>query len=474
MKTGLNWSLACVAAVALQAGSASAAGPVGPRICQRLNLSDETRAYCARIAGLRGRDLYKATVLENLRRTNQPPVADLKVERVLPRRVDLDASGSTDQDGFPEYYTFQLFDGDTGEIVANPVSTRQPYASLEAHQDLPPNLLASVIVEDDERATDTAELAIPLGATTTNCSSTLFVCSTASGQTNCSPTSTAIEFSTADLLDAAQRCDPSITEQTPVVITAAGAGGSRGANVWPADGGGGGPGGSSRLGTTLADLDSTYGSPATGTTYCYGYGGSGSFGDTYSGGGGASSILRTCQNVSQTAPTGLLLVGGGGGGGGAAGDKSGGGGGQGGIALSTTSGACPPSCTNSDPTGRQGGLSGGSGGSGGKGGAGDRNGGNSGNDGIGGEGGHSTDAATAGFTQGNPQVSSGTGQGGTNEAIGGGSGAGGYGGGGSGYSSGTPSGGGGGGSYAAKSTVAVSAVPGSNGSPGFVYFSFQP
>jgi hypothetical protein len=472
MKTALKWVPACVAAIGLQVGSASATDLVAPRICSRLQLSDETRAYCARIAGFSGRDRYKAAVLKKLRRTNLPPVADLKLGRVLPSRVDLDASGSTDEDGFPEHYTFQLFDGDTGEVVAGPVTTREPHGSLQAHLDLPPNLLASVIVEDDERATDSAELAIPLDATTTNCSSTLFVCSSASGQTNCSPTSVTIEFSTADLLDAAQRCDTNISEQTPLLITAAGAVGSRGANFWPSEGGKGGKGGAVRLGTTLADLDSTYGSPAMGTTYCYGLGDSGGFGDYDSGGGGASTILRTCQNVSQTEPTGVLLVGGGGGGGGATG---GGDGGRGGYAFSTTDGPCPPSCMQSGGEGQPGGNNGGGGGLGGKGGAGASAFGNSGADGIGGQGGHATDGGTAGFRQGNPHVSSNSGNGGTNESVGGGAGGGGYGGGGSGYdSTSSISGGGGGGSYAATSSIPFSSVPVDNDGSGYVQFSFQP
>jgi hypothetical protein len=55
--------------------------PVDPRICKRTTLSETTRAYCDRIAGLRGRDLFKAMALENLRRPNHPPVADLQPAR---------------------------------------------------------------------------------------------------------------------------------------------------------------------------------------------------------------------------------------------------------------------------------------------------------------------------------------------------------------------------------------------------------
>jgi hypothetical protein len=162
MKTALKWALACLAAIGLQAGTASAHGPVDPRICKRHHLSEATQRWCQSIQGLRGRALYKATVLENLRRTNKPPVADLELSLILPGRVKLDASGSFDEDGFPVFYTFSLFDADTGDSIANPMTSREPYGDLEVPGgSLPPRMRASVIVEDDERATDTAELTIP-------------------------------------------------------------------------------------------------------------------------------------------------------------------------------------------------------------------------------------------------------------------------------------------------------------------------
>jgi hypothetical protein len=178
MRLRRTWLLAGAAALALQVGMASADGDaadfgkdgfgtashglLNPRICERRKLSEEDRAYCDGIAGLSGRARYKATVLENLRRTNRPPVADLKLSLILPGQVKLDASGSTDVDGFLEHYTFALSDADTGESIAGPVTSREPYGDLEVPGgSLPPRMRASVIVEDDERATDTAELAIP-------------------------------------------------------------------------------------------------------------------------------------------------------------------------------------------------------------------------------------------------------------------------------------------------------------------------
>jgi hypothetical protein len=201
MRIPWGWLLACGAAVALQAGAASAEGLVDPRICKRAELSDEARAYCDRIAGLRGRDLFKATALANLRGTNKPPVADLELAQtlpevtVLPGRVDLDASGSTDEDGFPKLYTFQLFDDATGQVLAGPLMTRQPVATLHVDRVLRASLRATVVVEDDERATDITDLAIDLGDII-NCSNTFLTCSSSAGLTSCSPTSGNGEFST--------------------------------------------------------------------------------------------------------------------------------------------------------------------------------------------------------------------------------------------------------------------------------------
>jgi hypothetical protein len=228
------------------------------------------------------------------------------------------------------------------------------------------------------------------------------------------------------------------------------------------------------MGTTLADLDATYGSPGAGTTYCYGLGGQGSHGDAGSGAGGASSLLRTCENVSQAAPTGVLLIGGGGGGGAA---LHTGNGGRGGVAVSTTAGACPASCeanSTSGGAGDQGGDLGGHGGAGGSGGAGADAGGNPGADGIGGAGGFADHWGQAGFFQGAPQVTGDAGSGGSNDGFGGGSGGGGYGGGGSGFDgNGKFGGGGGGGSYAAKSSLSFASAPGNQAADGWLAFVFN-
>ena len=498
----LRWTLACVAVVALQVGTASADqddddfgkrgfgkgrhGLIDPRICERHKLSEETQAFCDAIAGLRGRDLYKATVLENLRRTNQPPVADLELIRVLPRRVDLDASGSTDEDGFPDHYVFQLFDDDTGEPLSGPVTTRDHHASLETSQDLPANVRAVVIVEDDERATDTTELAIPLGATV-KCSNVLFQCSTPAGQSNmtCTPTKANDQFSTDDLLDAAQRCDSTISKSTRLVITAGGGRGGWGGS-FISSGGHGGRGGAARMGTTLAFLDSRYGSPAAGTTYCYGIGHIGGHHDTWNGAGGASTLLRRCQDVDQTDTRGVLLIAGGGGGGGSAllgiPGKDGGGGG---IAHSDQSG----------PSSGQGGTApfnaGGRGGSEGEGGIGEVRcpndgpnpppvpNGPAGANGIGGKGGHAS-WGTAAWAQGNPQVIGNAGQGadGVDGASGAsGAGGGGWGGGGAGCVNqdiGGGNGGGGGGGSFADTSGTVSDAPSATPGAGYLQFSFQP
>jgi hypothetical protein len=460
----LRLLLTCAAVLLLETGTAAADGLAKPTICGRQHLDEATRAWCDGIAGSTGRALYKATVLDALRRTNRPPVADLKPSSIMPGRVDLDASGSTDSDGFPEHYTFALFDADTGESIAGPVTNREPFASLQIPAGSPPRKMrASVIVEDDERATGTADLAVT--AAQTNCSGQVafFNCSLITGGTACTVVSSITEFTTTELLDAAQGCDVNIDENTPVVITAAGGSGGGGASIWPYNGGGGGSGGTALMATNVAYLDSTYGSPSAGTTYCYGIGKSGGHGDTHSGAGGASTLLRTCQNVSQTDLARVLLIAGGGGGGGAAGlGASGHGGGGGGNTAGGNAG------------GGQGGGSGGFGGSGGKGGAAaPAIGGPSGNDGVGGKGGNAEDWGTAGFIQGNPQVSGSSGQGGAQDNTGGGAGGGGYGGGGAGALESAGLGGGGGGSFAAKSIYAISSTGGNSGD-GYLQFAFYP
>ncbi len=471
----LWWILICVSLGILQTGTVSAERLNDRKICKRENLNLKSQKRCERLAKRRSR--FKTRVLKILQRTNKPPVADLKLARtfseeaiILPGRIDLDATGSSDKDGFPEFYTYQLFDDDTGQSIAGPVTTRKPLGTLTIDGELPPNLRATVIVEDDERGVDSAELIFPLGDTTTTCSNEFFGCSVTTLGTWCNPTAANKAFSTDDLLDAAQRCDVTITKSTPVLLAAAGASGGRGANVWPVNGGTYGRGGSANLGTTLSDLDTNYGAPSS-TTYCYGVGAQGSHGDTDSGAGGASSLLRTCENVSQTQPTGLLLVAGGGGGGAAAG---GGAGAQGGVALSTTSGPCPLSCapfSSANGGGFQGGDNGGGGGAGGTGGAANTTEkANNGNDGISGHGGPATSWGTAGFIQGNPQVVGNSGAGGSNEGPGGGGGGGGYGGGANG---GDSRGGGGGGSYAAQSTLSFTNNPEAETANGWVAFIFN-
>jgi hypothetical protein len=282
-------------------------------------------------------------------------------------------------------------------------------------------------------------LAGAAGAQTTNCTSastTLFSCTFASPSTGCSPTASNSAFTTQDILDAVQLCDSSITEDTPLLVAAGG-----GAGGDSTEGGIRGLGGVAIIATTIADLNNAYG--GSDAQYCYGIGGNASHNDG-EGAGGASSILRTCVNESQTATTGVLVIGGGGGGGGSLN------GGGGGLAISTTSGSCPPSCAPGSTTNGAGdsgtrGVGGGGGGGGsGVGGEG-RDGGGDGGTGVGGTGGAAS-VNGGGFIQGQPGVNAGTGQGGEGGFDAGGGG--GYGGGGS-----ATGAGGGGGSFAAQSSV---------------------
>jgi hypothetical protein len=102
-------------------------------------------------------------------------------------------------------------------------------------------------------------------------------------------------------LDAARQSNANISMSTPVVFSAGGSAGGRGADIWPINGGPGGEGGLAALGTTLEHLDDELGSD---TSYCFGVGKAGGHTDSHSGAGGASTILRTCNNVSQTETTG--------------------------------------------------------------------------------------------------------------------------------------------------------------------------
>jgi len=140
-------------------------------------------------------------------------------------------------------------------------------------------------------------------------------CTLSSGATTCSVTPATNEFTAGDLLSAAQRCDPTIGEDTPVLVAAAGGSGGAGGTSGAFRGGSFGWGGAARMGTTIADLNTAYGSDAA---YCWGAGDQASHSGE-GGAGGASSILRTCTNISQTATTGVLLIAGNGGGGGAGG-----------------------------------------------------------------------------------------------------------------------------------------------------------
>lgn len=430
---------------------------------------------------------------EELRSTNQAPVAVLAVfDRVgagnplRPVLIDLDASGSTDPDGFIEHYTFQLFDEETGEVLADPVFTREPFATLMAKRELPNRLRARVTIEDDEVEIDTVE--VTFTGPDTTCSTTLFSCSLSSGETECQPTAANTSFDTDDLLTAAQQCDPNITKATPLRIAAWGGGGGRGANFWPGMGGAGGISGLAALGTTLADLDSRFGSPDSGTTYCYGLGRQGWFKGANSGSGGASTVLRTCQNVDQSQTTGLLLIAGGGGGGGGA-VSIGAAGGAGGVAFSNTSSNCPPTCgrgSTGQGAGEPGEASGGEGGAGGSAGSGGQGGaggtfaspGFPGAAGIGGQGGTAEDSGPAAWTQGDPKVTGDTGSGGIADQ--GGAGGGGYGGGGSGGSiftaglSTTQRGGGGGGSFAVQSNITYDTPETADSLPGSLGFFFKP
>jgi len=165
MQPSLRLMLAGVAALALPLEAAAADRLLNPRVCERRDLSEATQKRCESIAGLRGRDRFKARVLERLRRKNRPPVAELRLARtldeqtILPGRVDLDAGDSTDQDGFVAYYDLQMFDDDTGLLLGRVITTRHPLTTIHVPQGLPPNLLAVLTVTDDVGATDTTELA---------------------------------------------------------------------------------------------------------------------------------------------------------------------------------------------------------------------------------------------------------------------------------------------------------------------------
>lgn len=445
--------------------------------------------------------------------TNQPPQAELQVLRILPGRVDVHAGESFDPDGHIEIYDFWLQDADTQEVLAGPVTTREPWASLfvdlsrsfnhnnqataNVSRNFGPNIQAMVTVQDNNKAIDTTAAPAPVGAAP-SCNNTNFQCTfdSSSSNTTCTPLGNG-PFMMSDLLDAATICDSSLTNNTNLMIFAAGASGGRGADVGVTDGGGGANGGVAAMGTTISALNTEFGAS---TMWAFGIGGGGSHTNTHSGTGGASTLLRSTELVNQIFTTGVLLIGPGGGGGGAAdGFDSGHGGGIGGVAFSSTSGPCPGATCLSGSTGGDStipgctGGSGGSGGGGGGGGPGVCSGVSSidscgGNGGIGGGGGIADGKGASFWIQGDPLVNlsdpcDGTpgqcntvyaGQGGPIPGGGTchGSGGGGYGGGSGGTSD--EDGGGGGGAFAYTSTWEITDKPGTNPNNGYLSFTFVP
>ena len=476
----------------------------GFRLCDRGDLenrSEEIQELCEALEGRSFADFLRLQrtrrTLERLQANSPEPVAHLEVlDRVgqgfpvRPGHVDLDASGSLHLDGPVNHYAFELFDADTGDLLGSVPLTRLPIATVVVNRPLPPRLLARVHVENGLGQSDTTDLEVPGPETT--CGSDLFTCqvlSTATKAVECQPKKGINEFSTGDLLTAAQGCEASITADTPLTIVAWGGGGSVGSQWGAYNGGPGGLSGMAAVGTTTSSLDESFG---TGTKFCYGLGSQGDHATDTSGTGGASTILRACNLVDQNSPNGVVLLAGGGGGGAAA---SGGGkgfnGGEGGRAFSTQDGACPPNCTFSTPG--AGGLPGGAGGkkNGGGGGSGGNAGGGGtatgsscqgtgvsaggGQGGIGGFGGTVRSRPIPKWPQGDPKVTGYTGSGGGkqpgSEASGAGGG-GGYGGGGA--SCGSREGGGGGGSYAMQSTISYTTPPAVASVPGALLFTFNP
>ena len=445
--------------------------------------------------------------------TNQPPQAELEVLRILPGRVDVHAGQSFDPDGHIEIYDFWLQDADTQEVLAGPVTTREPWATLHfdlgrstnhnnqlvtaQNRNFGPNVQAMVTVQDNNKAIDMTAAPAPVGATA-SCSNANFQCTvdSSSGNTTCTPLGNG-PFMMSDLLSAAQICDSSLSNSTNLMIVAAGASGGRGADVGVTDGGGGANGGVAAMGTTIAALNTDFGAS---TMWAFGIGGGGSHSNTHSGTGGASTLLRSSELVNQITTAGVLLIGPGGGGGGAAdGFVSGHGGGTGGVAFSSTSGSCPGTTCLSGTSGGNSSFPNCNGGSGGSGGGGGGGGGGfcgtsssidscGGNGGIGGGGGISDGRGASFWIQGNPLVNvsdpcDGTpgecnaiyaGQGGPVPGGGTchGSGGGGYGGGSGGTSD--EDGGGGGGAFAYTSTWDITDKPGTNPNNGYLSFTFMP
>jgi hypothetical protein len=424
--------------------------PFDWRVCTRHAhdaRSDDERAACAFFESLDRRGRHKLRVMERLQRQNQPPVAEIEVVQVLPGRIDVSAEGSTDEDGFVDLYHFALEDAATGVMLGRPITTPSPSASFETDRGLPEAVRLKVVVQDDLRARDSADVVVELALKFCNLDTRLFVCETRKATTSCiaARTTRSQDFTTTTLLAQAQQCDPAITEDTSLTITAHGGGGGYG----EAMGGPGGRGGVARMMTTIAELDRAYGSPQSGTTYCYGVGDMGGPSQ-----GGAATLLRTCQDISQTELTGVLLIAGGGGAGLPLahmfpGDGAGYAGGV------TASGA---------------GVAGSAPGSGGELGGGDGRGGASGHDGVGGRGGAGNQSGPAMWIAGAPGVIGDAGEGGDSQKTGGG---GGWGGGGMTVLSGIYKGAGGGGSYAAAG-IGTPPMPEARYGWGELEFAFTP
>ncbi|MET0555065.1 MAG: hypothetical protein ABW221_18630 [Vicinamibacteria bacterium] len=327
----------------------------------------------------------------------------------------------------------------------------------------------------------------------------------AGGEIACSPDSAAgtvtcvlpAGASSIDLtavVNAARPYNVTIDSNVPMVLAAFGGAGAKGDGNDVASGGDRGGGGSARTVTTLAAIESRYGT----TTIHYYLGAQGE--GNHPGGKGGAATLVTIADLSTAAPnlTDVLLVAGGGGGGGAAAGVYGGhAGGAGGKAVSALgSAASAPGGDGHSGNGSGGGGGGGRGGTGGHGGSAgdgsDAKAGGSGESGVGGQGGpvhiaHGASTAT-GWTNvsGVPSGIGANGKGGEGQVRcdgcgEGGGGGGGYGGGGGGGGGGASmltsdtagGGGGGGGSYAAASTASSAAGADSAGPGGSVTVVFQ-
>src|SRR5215208_6070447 len=145
----------------------------------------------------------------------------------------------------------------------------------------------------------------------------------ATGKVTCTLSSGASSIDLSTVLSDGQALNSALNSGSAIVITAFGGAGGDGRDE-PV--GRGGSGGSAQMVTTLAALNSRYG-----TTKIYYY--LGSQGSTeHPGGKGGASTIVSVADLSSTAATleNVLLIAGGGGGGGQAGISAGGDGGSGG------------------------------------------------------------------------------------------------------------------------------------------------